>query len=80
MLTARPLSDLVLDQHLLPLPNGVPRQAFSKCRVINEAIGALIGQGYTPEQAERHLIAEGADASISRHAVGLRILAGLNAR
>jgi hypothetical protein len=48
--------------------------------VINQAIGALIGRGYTPEQAERNLIAEGADAGISRHAVGLRILAGLNAR
>ena len=48
--------------------------------MINQAVGALIGQGYTLEQAERHLTAEGADAGISRHAVGLRILAGLNAR
>jgi hypothetical protein len=48
--------------------------------VINQAIGALIGQGYTPEQAERHLTAQSADAGISRHAIGLRILAGLNAR
>ena len=29
---AWPLSDLVLDQHLPPLPNGAPRQAFSRCR------------------------------------------------
>jgi len=41
---------------------------------------ALIRQGYTPEQAERHLIAESADTGMGRHAVGLRILAGLNAR
>jgi hypothetical protein len=48
--------------------------------VINQAIGALIGRGYTPEQAEVHLTAEGAAAGISRHAVGLRILAGLDTR
>jgi hypothetical protein len=48
--------------------------------VIDQAIGALIGQGYTPEQAERHLTAESADAGISRHAVGLRMLAGLDTR
>ena len=48
--------------------------------VVNQAIGVLIGQGYPPEQAEWHLTAEGADAGISRHAVCLRILAGLNAR
>jgi hypothetical protein len=48
--------------------------------VINQAVGALIGRGYTPEQAELHLTAQGADTGISRDAVGLRILAGLNAR
>ena len=54
--------------------------SFFEALVINQAIGALIGRGYTPEQSERNLIGEGADAGISRHAVGLRILAGLNAR
>jgi hypothetical protein len=44
--------------------------------VINQAVRALVGQGYTPEQDEGYLTAEGADAGISRHAVGLRILAG----
>jgi hypothetical protein len=43
-------------------------------------MGAFIGRGYALEQAERHLTAEGADAGISRHAVGLRILVGLSAR
>jgi hypothetical protein len=79
-LTARPLNDFVLDQHLpAPAERGAATSLF-EALVINQAIGALIGQGYTPEQAERHLTAEGADAGISRHAVGLRILAGLNAR
>ena len=79
-LTARPLSGFLLDQHL---PASTERGAATnlfEASVINQAIGALIGQGYTPEQAEQHLTAESADAGIGRHAVGLRILAGLNAR
>ena len=62
-----------------PAERGAATSLF-EASVINQAIGALIGRGYTPEQAERNLIAEGADAGISRDAVGLRILAGLNAR
>ncbi|BBY38918.1 hypothetical protein MMAN_30520 [Mycobacterium mantenii] len=79
-LTARPLSDFVLDQHLLAPAEQCSATNPFEDSVINQAIGALIGQGYTPEQAERHLTAEGAAAGLSRHAVGLRILAGLNAR
>jgi hypothetical protein len=79
-LTARPLSDFVLDRHLpAPAERGAATSLF-EASIINQAIGALIGRGYTPEQAERHLTAEGDDAGISRHAAGLRILAGLNAR
>lgn len=79
-LTARPLSDFVLDRHLpAPAERRVATSLF-EASVINQAIGALIGQGYTPEQAERHITAEGADAGISRRAVGLRILARPNAR
>jgi hypothetical protein len=79
-LTARPLNDFVLDQHLPAAAERGAATSLFQVSVINQAIGALIGQGCTPEQAERHLTAEGADAGISRHAVGLRILAGLNAR
>jgi hypothetical protein len=80
VLTARPLSDFVLDQHLpAPAERGAATSLF-EMSVINQAIGALIGKGYTPEQAEVHLTAEGAAAGISRHAVGLRILAGLDTR
>jgi len=79
-LTARLPSDFVLDQNL-PVPDehdSAP--GLFETSVINQAIGALIGQGYPPEQAERHLTAQGAAAGISRYAVGLRILAGPNAR
>ena len=79
-LADRPFSDFVLDQHLLvPVERGSTTSLF-EMSVINQAVGALIGQGYTPEQAERHLTAEGVVAGISRHAVGLRILAGLMER
>lgn len=79
-LTAWPFSDIVLDQHLpAPAERGAATSLF-EVSVINQAIGALIGQGYTLEQAEHHLTAEAADAGTSRHAVGLRILAGLDAR
>jgi hypothetical protein len=79
-LTARPLSDFVLDDHLPDPAEKATGTNLSENSFINQAIGALIGQGYTPEQAERHLTAKGADAGISRHAVSLRILAGLTAR
>jgi len=75
-LTARPPSDFVLDQHLLAPAERVSATGLFEVSVINQAIGALIGRGHTPEQAERHLTAEAADAGISRHTVGLRILAG----
>lgn len=79
-LTARPLSDFALDQHLPGPTERGPATNLLEVSVINQAIGALIGRGYTPVQAERYLTAEGAAAGISRHAVGMRILAGLDAR
>ncbi|MGA7052803.1 MAG: hypothetical protein WBZ37_16315 [Mycobacterium sp.] len=79
-LTGRPLSDFVLDQHLSePVASGSAISLF-EASVINQAIGVLIGQGYTPEQAERHLTAESAGTGTGRHAVGLCVLAGLNGR
>jgi hypothetical protein len=78
-LTAQPPSDFVIDQHLPAPAEWDAATSLFEATVINQAIGALIGQGHTPEQAKRHLTAEGADAGISRHAVGLRVLAGLDA-
>jgi hypothetical protein len=79
-LTARPLSDFALDQHLPGPAERVAATNFLELSVINQAIGALIGRGYTPEQAAQHLTTEGAEAGISRHGVGARILARLDAR
>ena len=76
-LTTRPLNDFVLDQHLPAAAERGSATGLLEVSVINQAIGVLIGRGYTPEKAERYLTAEGADAGISRHAVSQRILATL---
>jgi hypothetical protein len=65
-LTGRRLTDFVLDQHLnLPTePNtagGVQASSF-----VNQAIGVLLGHGYTPEQAESEIDARAAAAGHSR--------------
>jgi hypothetical protein len=73
-LTARPLRDFVLDQHLPAAGPGTVTHLLEES-VINQAIGVLIGQGYTPMQADRQLDVLAADAGVSRRAASLRILA-----
>lgn len=76
-LTPGPLSNIILDRDLaLPVEHrGAPR--LCEASVVNQAIGALLGQGYSPEQAERRLAP--VDAAGSRYAVAHRILADLAA-
>jgi hypothetical protein len=79
-LTDRPLRDFAVDQHLPgPAEQDCATNLF-EVSTINQAVGVLIDRGYTPEQAERHLEVQSVDAGISRYAVGLRILAGLDGR
>jgi hypothetical protein len=54
-LTAQPFDDFVLDQHLSADAESYAATSRSEVSVINQAIGTLIGQGYTLEQAKRHL-------------------------
>lgn len=76
-LTARPPSDFVLDQHLtLPTSSDAGTQPLG-ASVVNQAIGVLIGRGYTPEQADRELDTRAARAGTGRHAVAQLILAKL---
>jgi hypothetical protein len=77
-LTTRPLNDFVLDQHL-PGDAGIGTGTnLFEASVVNQAIGVLIGQGYTPGQADGQLAAQAANAGISRHAAGCLILARLS--
>ena len=74
-LTARPLSDFVLDQHVT-IPAGSDSGAqLSAASVINQAIGVLIGFGHTPQQADRRLDIQAAHAGTGRYAAAQLILA-----
>jgi hypothetical protein len=78
-LTARPLSDFVLDQHLtIPSPSNTGTQLHA-ASVINQAIGVLIGRGHTPQQAHWQLDTQAADAGTDRHAAAQLVLAKLTA-
>jgi hypothetical protein len=76
-LSGRPSSDFALDQHLQSLTERVIATGLLEASTINQAIGVLIGKGHTPEEAEEQLTSRTVGAGISRHAVALRILAGL---
>jgi hypothetical protein len=73
-LTGRPPSDFVLDQHL----SGPARPDTGTClrtaSVINQAIGVLIGRGYTPERAHRELDTQAGCAGTYRHTTAQFIL------
>ena len=74
-LTARPLSDFVLDRHLT-IPAGSDSGAqLSAASVINQAIGVLIGFGYTPQKADRRLDTQAAHTGTGRYAAAQLILA-----
>jgi hypothetical protein len=76
-LTARPLSDFVLDQHLdIPTPSNTGTQLHA-ASVINQAIGVLIGRGHTPEQAHWQLDTQTAHTGTDRLAAAQLVLAKL---
>ncbi len=73
-LTGRPPSDFVLDRHL-PGPARPDAGTYLwTASVINQAIGVLIGRGYTPEQADRELDTQGERSSTERHGIAQFIL------
>jgi hypothetical protein len=79
-LTGRSLTDLVLDRHLvlpkaLDAPSGVAVTAL-----IDQAIGVLIGHGYTPQQAHRELDARAERLGGDRHGSAKDILTELTAQ
>jgi hypothetical protein len=74
-LTARPLGDFVLDQHLAIPASSDSVAQLSAASVINQAIGVLIGIGYTAQQADWRLDTQAAHAGTDRDAAAELILA-----
>jgi hypothetical protein len=73
-LTGRPPGDFVLDQHLT-LPAGSPAdERLHAASAINQAIGALIGRGYTPQQASWQLDVQAGHHRTDRHTAARLIL------
>ena len=65
-LTGRALSDFALDRHLSLPADPYRAGGLQSASLINQAIGVLIGRGYTPEQAEFEIDARAAAAGHSR--------------
>ena len=78
-LTGRAPSDFALDQHL-SVPAGSDAGTYLRAAsVINQAIGVLIGRGYTPRQAHSELDNQAARARADRHTAAQVILDTLTA-
>jgi hypothetical protein len=73
-LTGRPPSDFVLDQHLSIPAESDAGTYLRAASVINQAIGVLIGRGYTPGQAHRELATQADGWGTDRHATAQFIL------
>jgi hypothetical protein len=79
-LTGRAPSDFALDQHL-SVPAGSDAGTYLRAAsVINQAIGVLIGRGYTPGQAHQELDTQADSAGTDRHTTAQFILDTLTAK
>ena len=77
--TGRPPGDFALDQHL-SVPAGSNAGTYLRATsVINQAIGVLIGRGYTPGQAHQELDTQADSAGADRHTTAQFILDTLTA-
>lgn len=65
-LTGRRLTDFALDRHLSLPARPDTAGSLHATSVINQAIGVLVGQGHTPEQAEAEIAVRAAAAGHSR--------------
>jgi hypothetical protein len=73
-LTARPASDFTLDQHLAITSGPDTAGQLDMASDINQAIGVLIGRGYTPQQADWELDTQAAKNRSDRHSAARLIL------
>lgn len=73
-LTGRPLTAVTLDEHLtVPAGPDIATQ-LQAASDINQAIGVLIGRGYTPQQADWQLDTQAANNQTGRHSAAQLIL------
>jgi hypothetical protein len=75
-LTDRRVSDFVLDQHLSGPAQPDPDGGLQAASLVNQAIGVLLGRGYTPEQAALEIDARAAAAGHSRSVAAKALLGG----
>jgi hypothetical protein len=78
-LTGCPHSDFALDQHLCAPGGADTGTQLRTASVINQAIGVLIGCGYTPGRAHRELDTRADIGGTDRHAAAQFILDTLDA-
>lgn len=76
-LSAFPLDDYVIDQHLRTPEAQHPEHSVRAASMINQAIGVLIGRGFHPGEAHDELDARAARSGISREAAAIVVLASL---
>lgn len=74
-LTGRQLTDFALDQHLSLPAEPDTAGGVQAASLVNQAIGVLLGRGYTPEQAEFEIEARAAAAGHSHSEAARTILA-----
>jgi hypothetical protein len=77
-LTARSPSDFILDQHLTLAAGSLPEGQLRAASAINQALGVLIGRGYTPQRAHGELDTQAAHAGTDRRTAAHHILAKIN--
>jgi hypothetical protein len=79
-LTGRPPSDFAVDQHLsVPAPSDDARH-LRAASIFNQAVGVLIGRGYTPREALRELDTQADSARTDRYTTAQLILDTLTAQ
>jgi hypothetical protein len=76
-LTGRPLRDFALDQHLVPPAELDSSTGVRASSLVHQAIGVLIGRGYTPEEADLEIELRAAADGNSRAKAADIILARL---
>jgi hypothetical protein len=76
-LTGRALATFVLDEHRTLPPASKTASEFAEAWLVDRATGVLLEHGYTPEDAERELVARAARLDVDLHGAAKHIVAEL---